>query len=74
MKIICDAGFPPLDDVRCLALRVELYRQKKKYGYKELKDGSIYIYFPKVNPISWVIQHIKYYIWTRNRKEKEEEE
>jgi len=73
MKVIADANFPPLDDPRCLALRVELYRRKRRYNYKELKDGSIYIYFPKVNPIMWVAHHIKYYMWTKYRKEKEEE-
>jgi hypothetical protein len=73
MKVIVDAGFPPLDDPRCVALRVELYRRKKRYGYKELKDGTVYIYFPKVNPISWVYQHIKYYIWTRHTKEKKDD-
>ena len=72
MKVIVDAGFPPLDDPRCIALRVELYKRKKRYGYKEYKDGTIYIYFPRVNPITWVIQHIKYYMWTKHRKEKEE--
>jgi len=73
MKVIADANFPSLDDPRCLALRVELYRRKRRYAYKELKDGSIYIYFPKVNPIMWVCQHIKYYIWTKYRTEIEEE-
>ena len=73
MKVIVDAGFPPLDDVRCLALRMELYKRKKKYGYRELKDGTVYIYFPRVNPISWIWQHIRYYLWTRYHKEKEEE-
>jgi len=73
MKVIADANFPPLDDPRCLALRVELYRRKRRYNYKELKDGTIYIYFPKVNPITWVYQHIKYYTWTKYKKEKEEE-
>ena len=74
MKVIADANFPPLDDPRCLALRVELYRRRRRYNYKELKDGSIYIYFPKVNPIMWVAHHIKYYMWTKYRKEIEEEE
>jgi hypothetical protein len=74
MKVIADAGWPPLDDPRCLALRVELYKKKRRYNYKELNDGSIYIYFPRVNPISWIWQHIRYYIWTKYSKEDEDEE
>ena len=65
MKVIVDNDFPPLDDIRCLALRMELYKRKRKYGYKERKDGAIYIYFPRVNPLVWIYQHIKFYLWSK---------
>jgi len=74
MKVIADADWPPLDDPRCLALRVELYRKKRRYNYKELKDGTIYIYFPRVNPFTWVWQHIRYYLWTRFKQDEEEDD
>jgi len=72
MKIIADANFPPMDDPRCIALRMELYKYKRRYNYRELKDGSIYIYFPRINPITWIYQHIKYYIWTRYHKNEDD--
>lgn len=56
MKVIVDADFPPLDDIRCIAMMAELHRRKRKYAYKELKDGTIYIHFPRINPIEFICQ------------------
>ena len=69
MKVIVDAEFPPLNDPRCLAMRMELYKRKRTYNYKELANGNIYIYFPRINPFRYIYQHIKYYIWSKHHKE-----
>ena len=74
MKVIVDAGFPPLDDIRCLAMRTELYKHHRRYAYKELKDGSIYIHFPRINPVTWVIQHIIFYLFKREEEEDDEDD
>ena len=73
MKVIADADWPPLDDPRCIALRVELYRRKRRYNYRELKDGTIYIYFPRVNPFIFAWQYLKYYLWGKYHKEEEDD-
>jgi hypothetical protein len=69
MKVIVDAGFPPLDDIRCVALRIELYKRKRIYAYRELESGSIYIHFPRANPFRFVYAYLKYYLWDRYQKD-----
>ena len=74
MKVIVDAGFPPMDDLRCQALRLELYKRKRVYAYKELKNGSIYLHFPRVNPFRFVYEYLKFYLWTKHFPEKDDDE
>jgi len=54
MKVLVDAGFPPLDDIRCIAMGKELYKRKRRYAYKVLKNNTVYFYFPRVNIFTWL--------------------
>jgi len=73
MKAICDAGFPELDDPLCIAMHEELHKKRRKYNYKELKDGSIYIHFPRINIIEFICQCL-YNLGVKNEDDELEDE
>lgn len=51
MKSIVDSGFPPAAEPMLLELYKILWQKKRKLAYKETDNGSIFIHFPKINPI-----------------------
>lgn len=51
MKSIVDTGFPEAVDPMMLELYKVLWSKKRKLAYEELENGSIYIHFPKINPL-----------------------
>ena len=67
-----DADFPPLEDDRCIEMHKALHKSRRKYAYKELKDGTIYIHFPRINPIEFICQCL-YNLGLRHNNEDEEE-
>jgi len=73
MKKICDSDFPHPDDPLCLQLNEELYKRKRRYRFKELGDGTIYISFPRINPFMYIWLHIRFYLWDKYHDDEEEE-
>ena len=51
MKSIVDADFPPATEPMLLALYKRCWEEKRKIRYRETKNGSIIIDFPKMNPL-----------------------
>ena len=51
MKSIVDCGFPEAVDPMLLELYKICWTKKRKIAYKEIGESTIYIHFPKINPI-----------------------
>ena len=51
MKSIVDAGFPEAVDPMLLELYKQCWLKKRKIRYKEVGDSTVYIDFPKMNPL-----------------------
>ena len=51
MKSIVDCGFPEAIDPMLLELYKLVWQKRRKLAYKETSNGSIYIHFPKINPL-----------------------
>ena len=51
MKSIVDVGFPEAVDPMMLELYKVLWAKKRRLAYEEVGDATIYIHFPKINPL-----------------------
>ena len=51
MKSIVDAGFPEAADPMLVALYKQCWLKKRKIRYRERGEGTVYIDFPKMNPL-----------------------
>ena len=51
MKSIVDSGFPDAVEPMLLELYKQCWLKKRKIRYREYGTGTIYIDFPKMNPI-----------------------
>ena len=51
MKSIVDCGFPEAIDPMMLELYKILWSKKRKLAYDEIGESTIYIHFPKINPL-----------------------
>ena len=73
MKSIVDAGFPEAVSPMLLEFYKLCWQKKKRIEYKEVGPATIYVHFPKMNPISRFIGRILL-IFTDKSLDKEEKE
>ena len=73
MKSIVDSGFPEAVSPMLLDLYKLCWEKHKRIEYKEVGYNTIYIHFPRLNPIMRFIGGILLF-FSRFRKEEDEEE
>ena len=65
MKSIVDCGFPEAVDPMLLELYKQCWQKKRKIRYREIGESTIFIDFPKMNPILRLFGEI---LWRLRRK------